>query len=245
MRKVFDTWGKKVIAISDAVANHLRDDLGVKAGRIEVIYSGVDIGFFSKEYSAAEREEIKKSLGLGPGPIAGSIGRLSPVKGHRFFIEAMCGVIARTPSAEALIAGSGPEEASLKQFVKSLGFDDRVHFERPNTDTRKLLAVMDVFVFPSVKEGLGIGLLEALCAKKACVGTDIGGIKDIIDDGVNGILVPSGDISAMSKAITGLFNDEKKRSLIAERGQKSVRDRFSLDDMASGVIRLYEDVLKG
>ncbi|MFA4982480.1 MAG: glycosyltransferase, partial [Candidatus Omnitrophota bacterium] len=155
-RKIFDTWGARAIAISDAVADHLRDDQGVSAERVEVIYSGIDAARFAREYSADEISGIKRSLGLRPGPVVGSIGRLSPVKGQRFLIEAMRGIVSEIGDAQALIVGNGPDENSLKELARSLGLENSICFTDAGLDTDKYLSAMDIFVFPSVKEGLGI-----------------------------------------------------------------------------------------
>ena len=244
MRGIFDTWGARVIAISDAVKAHLEDDLGVSGERIRVIYSGVDSRRFLKDYSVDEINDIKRSLGLRNGPVVGTIGRLSPVKGQGFLIKAMAGVISGRADAQALIVGNGDEEAALKEMSSSLGITDSVRFINADPDTARFLAVMDVFVFPSVKEGLGIALLEALAAGSACVASDVGGIGDIIKSGTNGLLVPVGDPAAITKAVLRLLEDTAVRREMGEKGRRLVRERFSLDSMADKVVGLYKEVLK-
>jgi glycosyltransferase involved in cell wall biosynthesis len=244
MRKVFDTWGAKVIAISDAVKTHLEKDLGVRPDRVETIYSGVDISRFRKAYSPSEIDEIKKSLGLAQGPVVGTIGRLSPVKGHRYFIDAMQHIQAVRPDVRALIVGNGPEEAALKDLAISSGVDNAVRFMDSVSDTHRVLSVMDVFVFPSVMEGLGIALLEALASGRACVASDIGGIRDIISDGANGILVEVGDSKAIANAVLRLLEDKSLRDVFARKGPETVERRFSLDTWGNKVQDLYRSVLE-
>ena len=244
MRKIFDTWGAKVIAISGAVRDHLEWDLGVKPGRIELIYSGVDTANFSKEYSPKEMADIKRSIGLEGGPVIGNIGRLSPVKGQRFLIEAMRQVISKAPDAQALIIGDGPEEARLRDLANGQGLGGSIHFVKSDINTADYLSIMDVFVFPSVKEGLGIALLEALAAGRACVASDIGGIGDIIENNVNGVLAAVGDSRAISEAIILLLDNMELSKKMGERGREVVRKKFALDLMAGNVMKLYEKVLK-
>lgn len=243
-RKIFDTWGQKVIAISDAVGEHLKKDLGVDGERIAVIYNGVDPERFSKQYSAEEIGRIKKTLGLGDGPVVGTIGRLSPVKGQKFLVEAMGDVISKRRDAQALIVGDGEEAAVLKEAAASLNIRDAIRFAGSDPDTRKFLSVMDVFVFPSIKEGLGLALLEAMAAGRPCVASNVGGIADVIKDGSSGILVAAGSAGAIAGAILKLLGDERMRESMGETGRAIVRERFSLDLMTDRTIALYKDVLR-
>ena len=241
-RKIFDTWGRKVIAISDAVENHLKDDLGVDEGRVELIYNGIDIDRFSRQYSDAEKLSLKRSLGL-KGPVVGTIGRLSPVKGQRYLIEAMAEVVRKVPDVKAVIMGDGEEDKKLKSLAKELNIEDTIRFVPSDPDTVKFLSIMDVFVLPSVKEGLGLALLEALGSGRACVASRVGGIRDIIESGMNGILVGVGDPKAIAAAVISLLNDAQSRQKMGQAGREMVRERFSLDSMSDKVIKLYESVV--
>jgi len=244
LRVVLDTWGDRVVAISDAVRDHLKDDLGVMDGRIALIYNGVDPARFGGRYSDAEIGSIRESSGIGPGPVIGTIGRLSPVKGQKFLVEAMAAIISKCRDARMIIVGDGPEREALESRAKSLGIDRSIHFISSVLDTDRILAVMDVFVFPSVKEGLGIALLEALAAGKACVASDVGGIGDILRRDSCGVLVRPGDPRSIADAVIGLLDDPAARSRMGERGRKVVSERFSLDVMAGRVAELYRDVIR-
>ncbi len=242
-RKVFDTWGDRVIAISDAVAAHLEDDLGVERSRVKTIYSGVDPQRFSHEYSEPEKAAIKKGLGLRDGPVIGTVGRLSQVKGQRYLVQAMARVIDKDKNAQCLIVGDGEERLALENLARASGIRDSVFFISSSIDTAKFLSIMDIFVFPSVKEGLGIALLEAMAASKACVASDIGGIKDIVNTPSCGVLVGVGDVKAMSDAIVKLIGDKKLMKEIGQNSRIRVRENFSLDAMAGKIIDLYGEVL--
>ena len=243
LRGLFDTWGVKVIAISDAVKTHLKEDLSVKEDRIELIYSGVDVERFSKDYSRDEIDKIKESMGLNDGPVIGTIGRLSPVKGQRFLIEAMADVISKKKDAQCLIVGNGPEEKALRDMAKFLKIEESVRFVGADPDTHKFLSIMDVFVFPSVKEGLGIALLEALASGKNCVASNVGGIGDIIKDGYNGLLTPVGDVAGLTRAISSLLDNADLRKKMGNNGRALVKEKFSLNSMGDRVINLYKKVL--
>ena len=243
-RGVFDTWGVKVIAISDAVKSHLIDDLGLKKERIEVIYSGIDAGRFLNDYPEEDKDRIKKELALKDGPVIGTIGRLSPVKGQKFLIHALKEIISKQPDVQALIIGDGPEEGVLRNLAKSLEIADSVHFFASSLDTHKFLSVMDVFIFPSIKEGLGMALLEAMASGKACVASDIGGIGNIMKSGANGVLVEVGDTTGISDAILILLQDAELRERIGQNARALVKEKFSLLRWADEVMRFYERVLR-
>ncbi len=244
-RKVFDTWGCKVVAISDAVKEHLRDDLGVREDRIELIYSGVDTERFAKSYSEDVLATMKRSLALKEGPVVGTIGRLSSVKGHKFFVEAMARVLSDRSDVQCLIIGDGEEKKALEDLAASLGIRNSVRFINSVVNTEKYLPVMEVFVFPSIKEGLGIALLEALASGRACVASRVGGIEDIIRHNFSGILVDVGDCESIADSVKMLLDDTALRERMGERGRSLVSERFSLDSMAAGMVKMYEEVSKG
>jgi glycosyltransferase involved in cell wall biosynthesis len=243
-RRLFDTWGKKVVAISDAVKSHLQKDFGLDERRIELVYNGVDVTKFLKTYRPDEIAKAKLSLGLKEGPVVGTMGRLSDVKGQRFLVEAMKYVISKKKDAQCLIIGGGREEKALKSLARDLGIEGSIIFAGSNyADAPLYLSCMDVFVLPSVKEGLGLALLEAMLTGKPCVGSDIGGISDIIKNGVNGVLIPVGDVKAIGDAIVKLLDDRILRENIGLKGRGSVREKFSLDLMADKIAALYGEVI--
>lgn len=242
-RGIFDTWGDKVVAISDAVKEHLVCDLGVRDERIEVIYSGVDIDHFTADCTAGEIENAKRGLGLKNGPIIGTIGRLSSVKGQKYLIHAMAEVISKCPDAQVLIIGDGDEDIPLKNLAGSLGIGNSIHFVPSVQDTHSCLSVMDIFVFPSIREGLGIALLEAMASGKACVTSDAGGIRNAIEDGVTGLLTPVGNSDAIGNAILKLIGDSDMRKRLGHNARSLAIDRFSLNGMADKMIELYERVI--
>jgi glycosyltransferase involved in cell wall biosynthesis len=243
-RGILDTWGVKVIAISDAVRKHLTDDLGVPDKRVARIFSGVDTAKFSVDYTPAQTAALKKEIGLKSGPVIGTIGRLSSIKGQKYLVEAMKDIIAARADVQCLIVGDGDEKEQLQALAGSRGVDKAILFVKSCPDTHKYLALMDVFVFPSVKEGLGIALLEALASGRACVASRIGGIADIISDGVTGTLVDVGDPAGITRAVIALLKDDAMRRKMGDAGRELVRKKFTLYTMAENIARLYKEVLR-
>ena len=209
--------------------------------RIEVIYNGIDLGRFTNVYSAGQIMRAKRSLGIQQGDVVGTMGRLSSVKGQKFLIEAMKEIAAKSKDTKCLIIGSGREEDALKDLARSLSLEERVIFTgAAYMDIPIYLACMDIFVLPSIEEGLGLALLEAMSLGRPCVASATGGIVNIVNDGINGILAPVGDSSAIANAVLRILNDKELAKNMSENAKGFVRGRFSIEAMADKMIGLYE-----
>lgn len=241
-RRLFDCWGDKVVAVSDAVQRHLVDDMGVEDGRVRLIYTGIELERFGRRYSEAEKEDIREEYGIGRGPVIGMIGRLSPVKGQDVLVEAAPVILKGFPNAQFLLIGDGPSEKSLKRRVDELGIGERFVFVRNVADTKEPLSVIDIFAFPSIKEGLGLALIEALACGRPCVASDTGGISDVIKNGRSGIMVPPGDSQALADAIMRVLRDGVLRAELQSNAGGAVT-RFSIEEMAGRLGALYDEVI--
>ncbi|MEI8176233.1 MAG: glycosyltransferase family 4 protein [Candidatus Omnitrophota bacterium] len=241
-RRLFGCWGTKVIAISDAVREHLVNDFRIRKSRIEMINNGIDLANSRRVYLPHEKKVIRKEMELADGPVVGIIARLSSVKGHRYLVMAMRKVIDQIPAAQLLIIGEGPEGEELKGMVKDLKLEKSVIFAKTVLDTRGALAVMDVFVLPSIHEGLGLALLEALSCAVPVVASDTGGIYSIVKDNSTGLLAPPRDSAALAAAILRLLNDRVLAGRLAAAGKDLVYERFSIDDMTTKVEAVYREV---
>lgn len=242
-RRLFGAWGRKTVAISEAVREHLVNDFRVKKSDIELIYNGIELKKF-KNYSESEKEAIKRELNLKQGPIIGVIARVSPVKGHKYLIEAMRKVIEKVSDARLLIIGDGPAKDEVVSLVERLKIKENIYFFGSVLDAAKFLSIMDVFVMPSLQEGLGLSAIEALAMKKAVVASDVGGVYTIIKNNATGVLVPPRDSEVLAKAIVDLLGDEQLRVRLGSQGRKLVEDKFSLDMMIEKIERLYISAIK-
>lgn len=242
-RKVFPCWGQKIIAISESVKEHLINDFKVEKKKIYVIHNGIDVNRFSGPRTE-NREPAKKAFGLDNGPVIGIVARLSDVKGHTYLIEAMYAVINKVPQAQLLIVGDGKMRQELINLTKSLGISKSVFFIPSVKDTRDVLSIMDIFVMPSVKEGLGLALMEAMAYGLAVIGSRIGGIRSLIQDGYNGLLINPKDAKDLSKAILELLKDPPRRAILGNNAKSFIGQNFSQEKMAKETERSYLECKK-
>lgn len=243
-RRVFGCWGDKVVAISEAVREHLVNDLKVKKEKITLVHNGVDIAKFSHFYSEAEKEKFRNQAGLRNGPVVGIIARLSLVKGHRYLLAAMREVVNLKPDAQLLIIGEGSLKEELLNQTKMLGLKENVVFFGSIFDTTLALSVMDIFALPSLKEGLGLSIMEAQAAGIPVIASNVGGIYTIIKDNENGFLVPPEDSLSLARAIIRLMDDPKLAKKMGDRGREIIQRKFSLDEMVKRIEEVYKQCVE-
>lgn len=243
-RKMFGFWGKKVIAISEAVREHLVNDLKAKKETIALIHNGIDVKKFQAVVSEKQKSAYRSRLGIKNGPVVGIIARLSPVKGHRFLLGAMKEVLKKYPHAQLLIIGDGPQKRNLIELTIGLGLGKCTFIEESTMDTRLALSVMDIFVLPSIQEGLGLSAMEAMVAGVPVIGSNVGGVYSLIKDDQTGILVPPQDPLALAAAIIRLLDDKGLGLNMANAARELIKEKFSLEDMAKKVERLYKEAIE-
>ena len=241
-RKIFPCWGNKIIAISESVKAHLVDDFKVNQPDIRVIHNGIDVNKF-KQQSLEYRVERKKDLGLGEGPVVGIVARLSEEKGHSDLIKAMQEVIARLPQAQLLIVGAGRLKEELLNLTRASGLEKSVFFLPAVADTQEVLSAMDVFVLPSLKEGLGLALMEAMACGLGVVGSAVGGIKSLIQDKYNGLLVRPADSQGLSGAILELLQNPQQARSLGANARNFISQNFSQEKMISETEQVYLECL--
>lgn len=243
LRRVFPCWGNRVIAISQQVKEHLINDFRVDEGKIKVIHNGIDVDKFIG-LSTKDKGQGRKVSGLGGGPVIGIVARLSDVKGHIYLIQAMKDVLTKFPHAQLLIVGDGRMKGALVKLADALGISKSVVFKPEALDTRELLYSMDIFVMPSLKEGLGLGLMEAMASGLAVIGSDVGGIKTLIKDRDRGLLAKPADSSSLSDRILELLADPDKMAYYGSQAQAFIRDNFSSERMVLETEKVYLECLK-
>lgn len=232
----------KVVACSQAVKDWTVDREGVPPNKIEVIYNGIDSSNFQPR---GRRSAIRKEFSLvSEEPLVGMIANFYPEKGHKCFLMASKIILEKHPPAKFLIVGEGLLRREVENEASHLGLDGRVIFTGLREDVPELLEALDVVVIPSLAEGLPNVLLEAMAASRPIVASEVGGVKEVIQDGETGILVPPSDYQALAKGIIKLLENPEKARTMVNRAHKLVEERFSLPRMVKEYERLYEGLLE-
>ncbi|MGD0883764.1 MAG: glycosyltransferase family 4 protein [Thermodesulfovibrionales bacterium] len=233
----------KVIAVSSAVEKALIQS-GVSRGKIEVIYNSIALERFSPDL--IDRDAVRKELGIDSDTIVvGTAGKLNPGKGVFDLLSAVHNLMGKYSAAKLMFVGDGPERNELEEEAESLSMRDRVIFTGMRKDIERMYAAMDIFVLPSsCQEAFGMVLIEAMAMGKPVIATAVGGIPEVIENEVNGILVPPQDTNALAHAILRYMDDRTFADRVALEGRKSVEDKFSDKAMGDHFERVLQTIVR-
>jgi glycosyltransferase involved in cell wall biosynthesis len=223
-----------IVAISERIAAVLVE-AGVKKEKIRVIHSGIDAAPF------LQLREAKRESDL---PVIGTVAALEERKGHRFLLEAATLLKREGIRAKYRIAGEGGEREALQEMVSAAGLRDEVVLMGFLSDIPRFLSEIDLFVLPSVYEGLGVAVLEAMAAGKPVVASSVGGVPELIEDQVTGLLVPPKDPAVLARAISRLLSDRTFARQLAERAREEVQRHFTVEQMAKQNEDYYHELLR-
>jgi glycosyltransferase involved in cell wall biosynthesis len=226
-----------------AVSNEVKRDMlkyKIPEDKIRVIDNGIALERFEKRI---ETREMKNQLGFEEKTrIIGTIGSLVVEKGHIYLLEAAKQILDGVNDLKFLMIGDGPLRKQLEEKSEELGIKQHVIFLGQRKDIPELLMAMDVFVLPSIKEGLPVALLEAMAAKRPVIATRVGAIPKVIESKDIGILVEPKDITGLRDAIMSLINDPERMDLLARGGFDRVSMDFSSDEMCKHYLKLYKEI---
>jgi glycosyltransferase involved in cell wall biosynthesis len=223
-----------VIAISRKIAE-LLVQAGVRAERIRLIHSGIDPAPF----------KMSESQGTSQGPtVVGTVAVLEKRKGHRFLLEAAAALKRQGHRVKYRWAGEGSERQALERQILASGLQGEVEFAGFVGAVPGFLSAIDIFVLPSLYEGLGVSVLEAMAAGKPVVATRAGGLPEIVDDGVTGVLVPPGDAQALARALASLVSNPTLARQMGSKGRERVLRGFTMEKMAQGNEDYYYEILE-
>ena len=229
----------RVVTSAESVKAYYVRQVGVDPKRVGVIHNAVNFGRLETSASPAE---IKGRIGLAPRAlVAGVIARLTDQKGHAYLFDA----IARVPSLDRLqviIIGDGPLRSALEADAAARGIANRVHFLGARRDLGDLVSVMDLFVLPSLWEGLPLSLVLAMGAGLPVVATAVGGIPEVVTDSVTGLLVPPADADSLGRALARVVADPGERARLGWNAREFVLPRFGVDVYVRTVVGLYDEL---
>lgn len=226
-----------VVAVSTPLAEQLSADLGLDRGRITTVPNGV-------RPPRALPGRLRRELGLGPDArLLVAVGNLYPVKGHRYLVDAVALLASAYPSVHLAICGRGDLETPLKAQARARGIADRVHLLGLRADVSSVLADADVFVQPSLSEGLPLALLEAMFAARPIVASDVGDIGLALAGGAAGVLVPPGTAPALAAAIGRLLFRPHAAREFGERAYRRACDEYDVRRMVERYTSIYQDLL--
>ena len=212
------------------------------ADMISTIHSGVEIDRYTT--AKVNIEDKKKSLGLSPkGLVVGTVGWLLPIKGPMYLLNAMAQVWQSHPEITLIFVGKGDLEDELRTEALRMGVPERVTFLGWRDDIPEIMQVLDILVLPSLNEGMGRVLVEAMAAGKPVVASNVGGIPDLVIQGENGLLVPAADAKALARGIESLLANPKKRKEMGEKGKK-MAIKYGSDSMVQKIDQLYLELLR-
>jgi glycosyltransferase involved in cell wall biosynthesis/protein-tyrosine-phosphatase len=238
-RAALRCFADRVIAVSSRIAETL-DAAGYGFPPVDHIQNGVDL---RRLRATRGREEVRRELGVNPEAcLIGTAGRLSPVKGHIHLLRAARLILQTERRARFIIVGGGPLKDELAASARRLGIDGECLLVGPRTDVLDLVAAMDVFVLPSLDEGVPMALLEAMALRRPVVATAVGGIPEVVTHRDNGLLVEPGDEQALADACLELALDPDRAQRLGERSRRVVEERFSHARNGQAVLDVYRHV---
>lgn len=232
-----------VIALNEVIREALVNVQNLAKSRIRVIRRGVDLRRL-RSPRPGEGEAGSAAEDAGERiPVVGSVGRLSPEKGHQFLISAARMVLDRGVEAHFAIVGEGPEEARLREQVKRLDLLHHVTFSPHLPDPADLYSLFDIVALPVLRSGVGVTALEAMALGKPLVASAVGEMLQLVEDGTTGLLTPEGNAEALADRIVELISSPQRMARIGAEGRRWVEENFALQPMIVSTRAYYEEVL--
>jgi glycosyltransferase involved in cell wall biosynthesis len=236
------TWGvDRILCVSETIRRVLLAD-GLPAPLLGVVHSGIDLSRFQDVPDRAH--DYRREFGVPrDGSLVLNVAHCADHKGQRYLVAAAPAVLARHPGARLVIAGDGEVLGDLKAQAAELGVADHVLFPGFRTDVPALLRAADVFCFPSHFEGLGTSVLDALAMRRPVVSTTAGGIPEMIESGVHGLLVPPRDPGALAAALSWMLEHPQEAAAMGAEGRRRVEREFTCERTAQRTLEEYRRLL--
>jgi len=219
----------KIIFISQAAKNSFLPHLKFNENKASIIYNGV-----RDTHVRANLEEFNFKVA--------TVASLTEHKGHRYLLEAARIVLDRIPQGRFFIIGEGPLAEELKQQVSDLGIESSVKFLGQRKDIYKILSGMNLFVLPSLREGLGIAAIEAMAVGLPVVVTNVGGLPEVVRDGLSGLIVPPAEPALLAEKIIAIFKHPDKLMAMGRESRRLFEEKYKAESMAEKLEKLYMEI---
>lgn len=245
-RRMFRPFVQHYVPLSQHLTSYLREEVGVSPERMSCICNGVDTIKFSPPPSGV-RTLRKEPWFAADKVVLGTVGRMEEVKDQMTFARAFVAMVKQEPSLEQRVSlvmiGDGRMREAVTAFLREENLSNLAWLPGQRDDTAELLQAMDVFVLPSLAEGISNTILEAMASGRPVIATDVGGNGELVQDGHTGTLVSKADVEGLAEAMRRYVNDAELRSLHGDNGRKRAVSRFSLQGMVDQYLQVYDSVL--
>lgn len=230
-----------VVAVSSAVRDEVLSTERTHADKVVVIRNGVDTTLFAPR----DGTRMRRELGLPDGAlVVGGVGRLAPVKGFEYLVAATAIAIERGVDIETLLVGDGPQRGQLEAYAAELGIAEHVHFLGMRRDLPELYAAMDIFALPSVQEGSPNALMEAMACGKPVIASPVGGVPEIVDDRVSGLLVTPAEPERWADAIERLDGTPRMRMELGRNARARALESLDIELTVAAHADLYASAIR-
>jgi glycosyltransferase involved in cell wall biosynthesis len=244
LEKLAASWCDRIVTLSDIGARQFLERGIGREGQYKTIYNGIDIKSFAED---ADRKGIRGELGIGDGDVVIiCVGRMVFVKGHRILIDASPKIIEGIKDRGRVffvMVGDGPLRGELERRSRELGISKNFIFLGFRSDVAKLLSGADLLVMPSLNEGLGMSMVEAMALSLPVVGTDVGGIPEVVKHGVTGMLVPPDDSGELARACIEVIKNPKRAKEMGIQGKKRAEMLFDIKGTIRATENLYRELM--
>jgi glycosyltransferase involved in cell wall biosynthesis len=215
------------------------------AGRRRLIGNGVDVAAFQEAWERADRDAMRATLSLeADQPTLAIVARLEPPKDHLTFLRAFARLVQRVPRARALIIGYGLRRPKIELLAERLGVAGQVQFLGYRDDVPALLKASDLLVLSTTQEGFGRSLVEGMLAGLPVVASDVVGVRDVVRDGINGLLVAQGDDKALAETMEALLENRPRAAALGQAARSYAEQHFDEQPVAMRVVEAYRELLR-
>jgi N-acetyl-alpha-D-glucosaminyl L-malate synthase BshA len=230
-----------VTSISTYLKAKTVEDFGVTRG-IEVVPNFVNCDVYTPITDEQERAEARSRLARPDEAILMHLSNFRPVKRVVDVVKVFAQVALEMP-AQLILVGDGPDRSAAEWLARDLHIQDRIRFLGKQEQVNELLPLADLLLMPSELESFGLVALEAMACKVPSIATRVGGVPELIDDGVTGLLYPVGDVTAMAQGALGLLKDDARMNAMREAGRKNAQSRFCASLVVPQYVRYYESII--